>query len=98
MFPWPSGSRGIILLKVNNKIMTAKELQLINFAHFLSAHPWLPFVFIAVAIWTIAWKGTALWKAARNNSNVWFVVLLLVNTMGILEIIYIFFFSKKQDK
>ena len=97
MFPWPSGSRGIILLKVNNKIMTAKELQLINFAHMFN-NPWLALAFAVLAVWTIIWKGTALWKAARNNSNVWFVVLLLVNTMGILEIIYIFFFSKKQDK
>ena len=77
-------------------IITPKEQQLINYAHFLSTHPWLPFVFMAIAIWTIIWKGTALWKAAQNKSMPWFVVLLIVNTMGILEIIYIFFFSKKN--
>lgn len=34
-------------------------------------------------------KGLALWRAARNNSKAWFVVLLLVNTLGLLEILYI---------
>lgn len=52
---------------------------------------------ISLAIWSIIWKGIALWKAARNSSKAWFVVMLAVNTMGILEIIYIFFFSKKKE-
>jgi methionyl-tRNA synthetase len=38
-----------------------------------------------------------LWKSARNTDKVWFIVLLLVNTVGILEILYIYFFSKKKD-
>lgn len=79
-------------------MITAKEQQLINFGHFLSTHPWLPFLLVAIAIWSLAWKGVALWKAAKNSSKVWFVVMLIVNTVGILEIIYIFFFSKKSEK
>jgi methionyl-tRNA synthetase len=75
---------------------TAKEVQLINAAHFLSTHPWLPFLLVPIAIWVVIWKGIALWRAARNGSLPWFVVLLAVNTLGILEIIYIFFFSKKK--
>jgi Family of unknown function (DUF5652) len=51
--------------------------------------------FIAILIvWTLFWKGIALWKAAREGSMAWFVALLIVNTVGILEIIYIFGFSK----
>jgi hypothetical protein len=46
-------------------------------------------------IWSLVWKGLALWKAARNGSKPWFVVLLIVNTLGILEILYIYVFSKK---
>ena len=49
--------------------------------------------FIAViailAIWDIVWKGFALWKAARNNHVVWYVCILILNTVGILPIIYI---------
>jgi heme A synthase len=52
---------------------------------------------VVLAIWTIVWKGIALWKAARSGSKVWFIVMLVVNTIGILEILYIFFFSKKKQ-
>ena len=53
-------------------------------------------VLILLLIWSIAWKGLALWKAAREGSKVWFVVLLIVNTLGILEILYLYVFSKKH--
>ena len=60
---------------------------------------WLmPIIFI-VAVWTLFWKGAALWHAARKNNHPWFFILLLVNTLGILEIIYLFGFAKvKVDK
>ena len=44
---------------------------------------------IAIIIWDITWKGFALWKAARNESKGWFVALLLVNSVGVLPIIYL---------
>jgi len=47
-------------------------------------------------IWSLAWKLTALWKSARKGSIVWFVVLALFNTVGILPILYIFVFSKMK--
>lgn len=53
-----------------------------------------PWIVIAVTIWAIAWKGWALWIAGRKNSPIWFVALLVINTLGILEILYIFVFSK----
>jgi hypothetical protein len=49
--------------------------------------------FLTLAIWTIMWKGFALWVAAREESKSWFIALLILNTAGILEIIYIFCFS-----
>jgi hypothetical protein len=52
-------------------------------------------IIILVAIWTIPWKAVALWKSARNNSKIWFIFLLIFNTVGILEILYIFIFSKR---
>jgi len=61
---------------------------------FLKVAPW---VLALLIIWSLIWKGVALWKAARLSSKTWFVVLLLVNTMGILEIIYIFFVAKKYS-
>jgi len=47
-----------------------------------------------IGIWSLIWKGLALWKSARKNSLIWFIALLVVNTVGILEILYIFVFSK----
>ena len=55
------------------------------------------FLFILLAaLWMIPWKGIALWKAAKNSHKIWFVAILLLNTLAILEIIYIFGFSKRK--
>ncbi|MEX2028348.1 MAG: DUF5652 family protein [Candidatus Curtissbacteria bacterium] len=47
-------------------------------------------------IWSTAWKGLALWRAAANKEQYWFVAMLIINTMGILEIVYLFRFAKKR--
>ena len=57
----------------------------------LGINPWLLMV---ITVWALAWKLGALWKSARKGSIVWFIVLGIVNTVGILEILYIFIFSK----
>lgn len=57
---------------------------------------WIGAFFIPIALWSLAWKGWALWKAAKADSKIWFVVLLLVNTVGILDILYIFVISKAK--
>lgn len=49
---------------------------------------------VIISIWSLIWKGLALWKSARKNSMIWFIILLVVNTVGILDILYIFVFSK----
>ena len=49
---------------------------------------------VIAAIWTLYWKYRALWHAAKHDHKAWFVVLLLVNTLGILEILYLHIFSK----
>jgi len=55
--------------------------------------------FIAVvAIWTIPWKGVALWKAAKRKEMWWFIALLIINTVGILEILYIFIVSEWKNR
>jgi len=45
--------------------------------------------------WSLFWKGWALWRAAKNNQKAWYVAILLVNLVGILEIVYLLFFQKK---
>jgi hypothetical protein len=51
----------------------------------------VPLVLIA-AVWTFAWKGLALWHSARKQDIWWFIAFLFVNTLGILEIVYLFGF------
>lgn len=73
----------------------AMSLNLGGLATQLAIPIWLLAI---VLIWTMIWKGIALWKSSRKNHMVWFIVLLLLNTMGILEILYIFVFSKISDR
>ncbi len=42
-----------------------------------------------LAVWELIWKGMALWRAGKNRHLVWFVVILVINTVGILPIIYL---------
>lgn len=54
-------------------------------------------IIILLIIWSASWKGVALWKAAQNKDKKWFIILLVVNTLAILEIFYIFVISKKNN-
>ena len=42
--------------------------------------------------------GIALWRAGRNGHLGWFIALFLLNTLGILPIIYIFAFSRRGER
>lgn len=72
----------------------ATDAQLLAFLH----DPKMMVLVSLLSIWTLIWKGIALWKAAQNKSKPWFIVLLALNTVGILEIVYIFYFSNKKSK
>ena len=54
-------------------------------------------ILLVLLTWSLVWKGLALWKAARAGSAKWFIVLLVVNTLGILEILYLYVFSGKSE-
>ncbi len=49
----------------------------------------------ALAVWSLFWKGLALWRSAHLGSKKWFIAILILNTVGILEILYLFVFSKR---
>jgi len=55
-----------------------------------------PYILIPSVVWSIAIKGLALWYSARASQKVWFVALLIINTVGILELVYIKLFRKKS--
>ena len=54
-----------------------------------------PLILALILLWVVAWKGWALWHAARLSHKWWFIIILVANTVGILEIIYLFFVAKK---
>jgi len=59
------------------------------------AFAFLPLI-IVVALWTIVLKGFALWFSARAGQRNWFIALLVLNTLGILELIYLILFRQKS--
>lgn len=50
-------------------------------------------VVIILLLLTLPLKAAALWRAARRGHINWFLVLIILNTMGILEMLYLFVFS-----
>ncbi|MEI6672981.1 MAG: DUF5652 family protein [bacterium] len=42
------------------------------------------------------WKGIALWKAGTKKQMTRFIFIFIFNTLGILPIIYLAFFQKKE--
>ena len=52
-----------------------------------------PAVLLSLVAWTLAWKGAALWRAARAGQGAWFIALLLINTLGLLEIVFLRFYA-----
>jgi len=64
----------------------------------MAADPFFGGLIVLAVLWTIPWKAVALWKAARANQKIWFVILLCVNTLAILEIVYIYLVLPRQKK
>jgi len=57
---------------------------------------WMVWI-LPLMLWDVVWKGIALWHAARNGQRNWFIVLMVVNSVGILPIIYLKFFQLKKS-
>ena len=56
-------------------------------------------VLTVVALWSIPWKALALWKSARHSQKWWFIIFILANTVGLLEIFYLFVLPRiKKNK
>lgn len=65
---------------------------------YFKEHPEAVAPAIAIGIWGLIWKAFALYRAGANRSPGWFVALLLLNTVGILEMLYLFVFGKKKRR
>ncbi len=43
-----------------------------------------------LVIWELYWKIQSLWCAAQKKEKVWFVALMIFNTVGLLPIYYLY--------
>ncbi len=66
-----------------------------NITDIMANHFW---IIILILFWTLPWKAAALWRSARRAQLGWFLVMTVLNTLGILEILYIFFFSARHKE
>jgi len=44
---------------------------------------------IALVIWETIWKGLALWRASQHKQLGWFIAIFVINSAGLLPIVYI---------
>lgn len=54
-----------------------------------------PSLMLAILVWSLVWKGFALWKSAELKHKYWFVAIFVVSTLGILEMFYLFVIAPK---
>jgi len=69
-----------------------------NFQHLNETLVWFIPMIIIIVIWDSVWKLIGLWKSARNNHLAWFICIAIINTLGILPIIYILMNKKKDSQ
>ena len=57
-----------------------------------------PNIFLPLIIWAVVWKGLALWRAARLKQVGWYIALIIINSFGLFEIIYLIVTRKKYKE
>lgn len=62
---------------------------------FLLENPWVFLIFGVLVLLEVILKYISLWRSARNDQLAWFIILCIFNTLGILPLIYLIWFSKK---
>jgi hypothetical protein len=64
---------------------------------FASLSPLCVWLIILVAIVDLILKGFALWRSAQRCQKGWFIFLLILNTAGILPLIYLLTHRKHRE-
>ena len=59
--------------------------------------PLIYYWLIPLIVWSITWKALALWKTARNRQLGWFLFLFVINSAGVLEILYIYYYQRDKS-
>ena len=75
-----------------DKLITINLMNDFNIGLITAGGFWM--IISILIVWSLIWKGIALWYSAKNKEKYWFIGLFLINTLGILEIIYLVFVAK----
>ena len=51
---------------------------------------------VVLLVCSLIWKGLALWRTAGRRDKTWFVIFMILNLIGIPEIIYLIVTKKKE--
>lgn len=71
-------------------------LDLMNYFY---QHPFSLFVMLVLlSAWEMVWKGFGLWHSAQNKQKGWYIAMLLLNTAGLLPIVYLVWFKPKYKR
>lgn len=73
---------------IQEQILTIQEIALFPEAKIILG----VFVFVELIL-----KGFALWRAAKRSDKVWYIAILVLNTLGLLPFIYLIITRKKDD-
>ncbi len=76
--------------------MRAEMEELNKIVATLASNPSFLATFIIAMLWSMAWKGVALYRAASRRDLRWFIALFVLNTLGILEAFYILVVSDRE--
>jgi hypothetical protein len=55
-------------------------------------------IIILITVWDLTWRCVAVWNSTKNNQKVWSIMFVLLQTAGILPILYMLFFQKKRKR
>jgi len=69
-----------------------------NFNDLMPHFWWFIPLIVILSIWDTVWKLLGLWKSARNNDLIWFILIAIINTVGILPIIYLLLRKSKPEQ
>lgn len=57
---------------------------------------WFVIGFLVLMLWTMVWQGIGLWYAAKHQQKGWYIALFVLNTLGLLPIIYLIWFKPRE--
>lgn len=65
-------------------------------SNIFTTYPHLATTILILVVIDLVLKGFALWRAARNKHRAWFIAVLVINSVGVLPLIYLLMVRKEK--